>query len=685
MDYLEQLNETQREAVIHNGPPLLILAGAGSGKTRVITTKIAFLIDQFNYNPQSILAVTFTNKAAREMRERAVSLSPLAASTPLCTFHSFGASFLRRYSDMIGLDREFNILDDNEAVLLLRKLFPEQQASVCRELYRTIQQVKDNVLTQQEEIEQLSTIPDFYLYYQAYQQRMKEISCVDFGDLIIKPLQALEENEALRKKIHRKYKAILVDEYQDTNIAQYQLLQVLKGEDSYLCAVGDEDQSIYAFRGAEVQNILTFKESFPQAEVIRLEQNYRSTGRILQTANSVISYNRERLGKNLWTANVEEGICQLHYLDDDRQEAEFCAKILEDGDWEQSAILYRTNAQAAIFEQVLRQRHISYTTLGTMGFFEHVEIKDVLAFLRLLLNPKDFPAFQRIVNRPPRGVGERRLDKIVEISKSCHDNLLEAARVFCEREGKNSALMDFLDFFDETLADSYFKIGDVIDQIYKRFELKEFYEKADKASGSSVDREDNLKALKGLSVSCDLGREGLRAFLDSLALDSSQGEEKESVGVKLATIHNTKGLEFDRVFVVGVEDGILPSIRTENIEEERRLFYVAVTRARKALYLTTVKKRFRFGRLEYQAPSPFLSELDQEAVTLFKDVDEEQTEFPIGAIVFHERYGKGQVLNCIGSGSQQMIQIYFEDGIQRKILPRFSPIEVIDREGYMYD
>ena len=685
MEYLNVLNDRQREAVIHNGPPLLILAGAGSGKTRVITSKIAFLIDEFGVDPKSILAVTFTNKAAAEMRERATALTPQARFVEIRTFHSFGARFLRRYGGYLGVAPEFNIIDDDDAVSLIHKLFPELKVNVCRAYYNDIQSAKDAALTSEDDLTETEGIEDLRPVYEAYEKRMSEINCVDFGDLILKPLHGLQTNEVLRRKIHDRYKVVLVDEYQDSNTAQFLLLELLKGENAYLCVVGDEDQSIYAFRGARVENILNFPEHFPHTETIRLEQNYRSTGRILQIADSVIANNRQRLGKTLWTANPEEGICELHYLEDERAEAEFCAGILSDGNWDGSAVLYRTNSQAAVFEQVFRQKRIPYTTLGTLGFFERKEIKDILAFLRLLLNPNDFPAFQRIVNRPARGIGDKKMETILEISLRYNGNLLKASEAVAAKDAKGAELARFCALFDTVSENEEFKLGDAIAYFLKESGLTEVYLKEDRGSGSVADREENIKALQDLSLRYGDGREGLRAFLDSLALDMSGGQDLEQGGVSLATIHNTKGLEFDRVFVTGLENNILPSSRTEDIEEERRLFYVAVTRARKALYITTVANRFRYGRSEPSSPSIFLDELDRDALTVYNGAAKDFNVYPAGAVVNHEKYGLGRVLRSVNTGSQIVVHVLFGDGITRQILPKYSPLEVISKKGYEYD
>lgn len=685
MDYLKLLNDRQREAVIHNGPPLLILAGAGSGKTRVITSKIAFLIDEFGVDPKSILAVTFTNKAAAEMRERASAMTPEAGEAEIKTFHSFGARFLRRYGGLFGVAPEFNILDDDDAVALIHKLFPEYKTAACRMFYNEIQRAKDAALTPADDLSVVGFDDEYRTVYEAYEKRMSEINCVDFGDLILKPLYGLRDNAALRRRIHDRYKVILVDEYQDSNTAQFRLLEQLKGEDTYLCVVGDEDQSIYAFRGAEVGNILNFPDHFPHTETIRLEQNYRSTGRILRVADSVIANNRQRLGKNLWTANPEEGVCELRYLEDDRGEAEFCAGILADGNWEGSAVLYRTNAQAAVFEQVFRQKRIPYTTLGTLGFFERKEIRDILAFLRLLLNPNDYPAFQRIVNRPARGVGEKKTETILEVSLRYGGHLLKACETVAGQDAKGEPLRRFCALFDRFSEEEDFEIGDAILYFLKESGLPEVYEKEERGSGSAADREENIKALRDLAFRYGRGREGLRLFLDSLALDMTGGREQNRGGVCLATIHNTKGLEFDRVFVTGVEETLLPSRRTEDIEEERRLFYVAVTRARRALYITAAASRFRYGHVEPSSPSRFLEEIDRDAVTVFNETDGDSSAYPVGAVVEHEKYGYGRVLRSVNTGSQIVVHVLFGDGITRQILPKYSPLEVISKKGYEYD
>ena len=429
-DYLSVLNPEQLEAVCHTGSPLLILAGAGSGKTRVITTKIAWLIAEQGVRPESILAVTFTNKAAREMAERAQALDERAARSSIRTFHSFGAWMLRRYAEWAGLSPNFTIYDDDDSVTLLMKALPQLNKQEAQRFIRKISRAKDYcLLPDSPQLAAIDPAPEFAVIYRAYQQRLRETGNADFGDLIMLPVQLLQEHTAIAQQLHRRFKVILVDEYQDSNSAQFQLLRELTGEDTYVCVVGDDDQSIYRFRGAEVQNILTFDRQFPHTKIIRLVRNYRSYEPILRVADSVVSRNEGRLGKTLIAARGTGGQkpC-LYYLPSQDAEAELCVQLIKKavragGAYSDWAILYRTNAQSLNFETTFLHEKIPHKVVGTLKFYEREEIKDALALLALIANGRDEIAFRRMVNKPARGIGETTQNKLVAYARAAFASL----------------------------------------------------------------------------------------------------------------------------------------------------------------------------------------------------------------------------------------------------------------------
>ena len=428
--YLSVLNPEQLEAVCHTGSPLLILAGAGSGKTRVITTKIAWLIAEQGVRPESILAVTFTNKAAREMAERAQALDERAARSSIRTFHSFGAWMLRRYAEWAGLSPNFTIYDDDDSVTLLMKALPQLNKQEAQRFIRKISRAKDYcLLPDSPQLTMIDPAPEFAVIYRAYQQRLRETGNADFGDLIMLPVQLLQEHTAIAQQLHRRFKVILVDEYQDSNSAQFQLLRELTGEDTYVCVVGDDDQSIYRFRGAEVQNILTFDRQFPHTKIIRLVRNYRSYEPILRVADSVVSRNEGRLGKTLIAARGTGGQkpC-LYYLPSQDAEAELCVQLIKKavragGAYSDWAILYRTNAQSLNFETTFLHEKIPHKVVGTLKFYEREEIKDALALLALIANGRDEIAFRRMVNKPARGIGETTQNKLIAYARAAFASL----------------------------------------------------------------------------------------------------------------------------------------------------------------------------------------------------------------------------------------------------------------------
>ena len=494
--YLDLLNEEQRQAVEHEGSPLLILAGAGSGKTRVITTKIAYLISQKNVEPWSILSVTFTKKAANEMKERAIKLESRAESSQIRTFHSFGSWFLRKYYEAAGLEPSFTVYDDDDMETILKKAVPSLSKKEVKLAAHQISLAKDYCLTPEDDLGFLGSEFDINQIYFEYQKRLKATGNADFGDLIMLPTILLEKDSQIASYIHNRFKVVMVDEYQDSNIAQYRLLQKISGiesgNDSYVCVVGDDDQSIYHFRGAEVQNILTFPQKFPGTQIIRLEKNYRSTANILKAAEIVVKKNQDRLGKNLISQRGEGGKPVLAFLPDQNAEAVFAGDLIKkslsdkEGKYSDWAILYRTNAQSLVFEKEFLRRKIPYVVVGSLKFYEREEIRDALSYISLFANPKDEISFRRVINKPTRGIGEKTQDKIMENAvildeqnNPVYKNLLETAAQSAKSFSKKAqdGIHDFVKIFDnlKDCFDDSKKLSHFVEKIIKDSGLEEYH------------------------------------------------------------------------------------------------------------------------------------------------------------------------------------------------------------------
>ncbi|MCL2320448.1 MAG: ATP-dependent helicase [Treponema sp.] len=724
--YLEVLNPEQRQAVFHTGKPLLILAGAGSGKTRVITTKIAWLIREKGVDPRSILAVTFTNKAAREMADRAKLIDGRAGDAMLRTFHSFGAWFLRRNGTLAGLEPGFVIYDDDDSMALLGTIMEGATRAELRNAANNIARAKDYFISPDDpELDLINPRKSFREIYKKYEERLAKIGNVDFGDLIKKPVEILRSEPELARRIRQRFAVIMVDEYQDANVAQSELLKELystggeprscqtsaAGTGAYICVVGDDDQSIYRFRGAEVKNILSFPEVFRGADIIRLERNYRSTAPILKAAASVVDHNKGRLGKTLKSERGDGRTPVLAFLSDQDAEAEFCAELIQksvEGDKEIKsgkgmesakgtegarrasyadwAILYRTNAQSLGFETELLHRKIPYRVVGSLKFYEREEVKDTLALLSFLVNPRDEVAFRRMVNKPTRGLGPATVDRIVEEAariaarEGGRGDLAVAARNLVPnltpraRSGVN-AFLKAIEAGQAALAaegdtgsgDWGPAAGNPLEKVHgvqgipgtqktpeaqgaskapakkgrkppKTGEglrageglslcvvslavesgIAEYHLSNDEIAGNQ--RLNNLQEVANAASLYPPTLAGLLEFLEHIELDRSM-EEASAGGnevVTLITLHNTKGLEFRRVIMTGIEQGIFPrdDKEGEDLEEERRLFYVGATRAMDELYLTSCAERRRYGRTEPMEPSLFLGEIDRKALRI---------------------------------------------------------------------
>ena len=688
--YLQKLNPAQRQAVIHTGAPLLILAGAGSGKTRVITTKIAWLVENQGVDPRSILAVTFTNKAAQEMKERVLALSPAADKAVVRTFHSFGAWYLRRNAELAGLARDFRIYDQDDSLSLLKTVLGStEDRGFLRRTLEEISRMKDLGIgpdAPPEEIERGGCAPDLY---QAYEKAKQRTGNVDFGDLILLPLQLLRNQPELRQRTRQRFRVILVDEYQDSNVAQFELLKELWEPGLYLCVVGDDDQSIYRFRGAEVGNILSFPRVFPGTEVVKLERNYRSTQAILDVASAVVAHNEGRLGKTLWTETAGGQLPEVTCLETQEEEAALCASLARDGFPGSTAILYRMNAQSLEFEKRFRDAGIRFRLVGTVRFYEREEVKDVLAYLSLLVNPRDEVSFRRVVNKPSRGIGTASAEKIVAEWRDRAEpgDLLAACRRMAPRLTARSraglaAFLSCMRDLSERLEE--LPLAELARTLLSRTGLYEMYRVRDRSE--DTDKTSNLEEVVSDMSRYGSGAAALNEFLESVALASPLDTEaaNEDAPVTLITLHNTKGLEFDRVIITGLEDGIFPHDSslgsTEEVEEERRLFYVGITRARERLHLTWCLRRRLFGRTTDMSPSRFLDEVPDELVekTGIGPGEAEGEAWAPGTGVYHEEYGTGVVERTWYSDGTQLVQVRFQSGRVGKFLPKYARLERVD-------
>lgn len=750
-EYLSVLNPEQYEAVVHEGSPLLILAGAGSGKTRVITTKIAYLIGEKNVNPHSILAVTFTKKAANEMHERAVALEPRASDAQIRTFHSFGAWFLRVYAEEAGVDPNFTVYDDEDMVSLLQKVEPKLTKKEAGQYARKIALAKDYCLLPDSEAllvrDDFLNPPDFATMYAAYEKRLRETGNVDFGDLILLPYLALTENASLREKMYRRFSVIMVDEYQDSNVAQFKLLETLsglnEGSGTYLCVVGDDDQSIYKFRGAEIQNILNFPKIFAGTKIVRLETNYRSKQEILTLADNVISHNSGRLGKNLKAVRGSGKTPVLAFLPNQDDEVHFCADLVQKSHemgvpYNEWAILYRTNAQSLGFESEFVRKKIPYVIVGSLKFFEREEVKDILAWLELIANHKNEIAFHRIVNKPARGIGNKTQDNIVEASRAANNDIIAACRTQAPKlSGKSKTeIAKFADIIEEienlfgedttaggelasqlvaenASTDELKKreerktLAILIEEIVKKSGLGSYYDERDKDEHTF--RVENMQELANSAVPYPLARQGLLDFLDNIQLDRTLSSEEEEVSddaVTLITLHNTKGLEFNRVVMTGMEEGVFPrnGDDEDEMEEERRLCYVGITRARDELYLTSCAVRRMYGHIDFMRASPFLLEMGTEGVKAIghlpssyrrsgfhggdygerglshPDVDSDpiKRKYCRGAKVFHDDYGYGIISNSqTNDEGEYAITVSFENSGIKRFIPKYQESQLM--------
>lgn len=675
---LQGLNEPQRQAVLANDGPVLVLAGAGSGKTRALTRKIAWLVAHEGLAPWQILAVTFTNRAAREMRERVGALLGEAADEVwLSTFHGLGARLLRRHGDLMGVDRRFTIYDADDQKAMVKRCMRELNLSTDRVkppvVASYIQHAKlkaqlpsDPELPHDAAVDALAS-----QVYTLYEQRMREAGAVDFSDLILLPLRLFQRFPVVASEYKHRWRFVLVDEFQDTNRVQYDLLRAVLNDDQRLCVVGDDDQSIYGWRGAHVRNILEFEQDFPSATVIRLEQNYRSRAPILDAANALIEHNRSRLGKRLEATRGDGEAVQVLDSSDENEEANKVAtqikKRMEQGARaEQIAVLYRINAMSRSLEDGLRRAGINYRLVGGVRFYERAEIKDLISYLRVITNPHDDFSIKRIINRPKRGIGKASLEKLEKEGYARSVSIYELLRTISDaeltamvRKKSATALRQFITTIDDARDQAQASLYRFIDELETLFGLRAFYA----ATPEGDERIHNIDEFYGYFRDFVklFPEASLDDFLNDVSLQSDQ-DEVEGESIYIMSIHASKGLEFDHLFIIGLEEGFLPLIGENNdIEEERRLGYVAFTRARETLCLSHVQSRYYNGRRTVLNKSRFIGEggLCEGSLKV-----EKRAAFKKGDLVRHKIFGPGRVTGVNRDGREFLLTINFSGNVR---------------------
>ena len=764
-DYLEELNESQRAAVLYNDGPSLVIAGAGSGKTRVLTYKIAHLMN-IGYDPWNILALTFTNKAAREMKERITrQVGERARYLWMGTFHSIFSRILRIESQAIGFSSNFTIYDASDSKSLIKSIIKEMQLDDKTYKPGSIQSrisnaknhlVMPDAYASNPEIARADMdpkVPATRDIYRRYWERCRQSDAMDFDDLLVYTYILFRDFPEIRRKYAMQFRYVLVDEYQDTNFAQHNIVLQLTQENQKVCVVGDDAQSIYSFRGANIDNILKFTQVYKGAKLFKLEQNYRSTQMIVQAANSLIEKNHEQIRKAVYSKKSKGEPIGVFNAYSDVEEGEIVANkisqlhIRESYSYDDFAVLYRTNAQSRIFEEALRKRSIPYKIYGGLSFYQRKEIKDVIAYFRLAINPNDEEAFKRVLNYPARGIGDTTLTKIVGAANAYGVSLW---KVLCEplsyglniNKGTHAKLQGFRELIATFIKDAIEKDASEVGSMIVRQSgiMNEIYQDR---SPESLSRQENIEELvNGMHDFCASRREegnehvALTDYLAEVSLLTDQDTDKGEEGVKvtLMTIHSAKGLEFKNVFVVGMEENLFPSSMSmdsmRGLEEERRLFYVAITRAEEHCYLSLAKSRFKFGKTEFSSPSRFLKDIDACYLSLPQDaalarrVDEGASRFrpqvldrgterlrpnaqiipppasprhltkvptatvrpssvpvsgdlQVGNVIEHERFGIGDVVSVVGTGDNCKATVKFRNAGEKQLLLKFARFKVI--------
>ncbi|WP_251353423.1 DNA helicase PcrA [Hominisplanchenecus murintestinalis] len=733
MSIYDSMNERQREAVFHTEGPLLILAGAGSGKTRVLTHRIAYLIEEKGVNPWNILAITFTNKAAGEMRERVDRLVAFGAeSVWVSTFHSACVRILRRHIDRLGYDSKFTIYDSDDQKTLMKDICKRLQIDTKQWKEKTllgiISSAKNELIGAQEY--EMNTMGDFSKrkiaeVYKEYQRQLRTNNALDFDDLIMKTVELFKLNPDVLEAYQERFKYIMVDEYQDTNTAQFKLISLLASKYQNLCVVGDDDQSIYKFRGANIRNILNFEDVFPSARVVKLEQNYRSTKTILDAANHVIRNNLERKNKTLWTANDGGAPIIFQNFMTAYEEAEYIAEDLAkrvaagDGNYSDCAILYRTNAQSRLLEEKFLLANIPYRIIGGVNFYARKEIKDLLSYLKTVDNARDDLAVRRIINVPRRGIGAATLAKVQDFAvenEISFYNALRAAEEIPALGRSVAKLKPFVTLIQTLRAQQeYFSVAELLKEVIDRTDyVKELEDENTEESRARIENIDELIS-KAASYDEEAENPTLSGFLEEVALVADiDNLEENNDRVVLMTLHSAKGLEFPNVYLAGMEDGIFPSYMTivsedpTDLEEERRLCYVGITRAMRQLTITSARSRMIRGETQYNKVSRFIQEIPRELVQVgsmikpkvqelpkqtayiqakqafqakafepkqYKVTKADKLEYGVGDRVKHIKFGAGTVENIVEGGKDYEVTVNFDRAGVKKMFAAFAKLK----------
>ena len=665
---IDNLNDKQKEAVLYNDGPLLIIAGAGAGKTKTLTTKIAYLIEENYAMPYNILAITFTNKAAKEMKDRLYTLiGSLAKEVQVSTFHSFGLKLLRENFQALGYERNFVIMDSDDSLTVVKKILKDMNCDPKsynpRAIRNKISSCKNEMMTPQ--VYERYAISEYekvvYQVYEKYEEKLRKNNSVDFDDLLLLPIKLFREHQDILERYQELYQYILIDEYQDTNEAQYILTKMISSKNRKITCVGDDSQSIYSFRGANYKNILNFEKDYKDAKTILLEENYRSTSNILDAANQVIRNNKQRKDKNLWTSRGAGEKIKYYRAFNEKDEAQYIIRktkeLVNKGvEYKDIAVLYRTNAQSRVIEEEMLKENMPYRVIGSFYFYSRKEIKDLIAYLRLIHNSKDNISLLRVINTPKRGIGLKTIENLTEIADKKGISIYEAISSGKELEFKN--IIEKLKLISEELT-----LTELIDKV-----LDASGTKADLESEKSLESEirlENLEEFKSITKSFE-EREGLVSledFLLEISLISDVEEYKDDPNrISLMTVHSVKGLEFDHVFVVGMEEGIFPHMNSlmenSDLEEERRLCYVAITRAKDDLYLINARRRTLYGNEQINPVSRFINEINkdlletnaeelpkkEEKINVGEMFREDDVDYKVGDVVYHESFGTGKVV-----------------------------------------
>ena len=666
---LEELNDRQKEAVLYNDGPLLILAGAGSGKTKTLTTKIAYLIEHEHISPYSILAITFTNKAAKEMKDRLyLTVGNDVKKLTVSTFHSFGLKLLRENYERLGYEKNFVIMDSDDSLTVVKKIIKDMDYDP--KIYNP-KAIRNKISSCKNEMISPAAYERFAVsdyekviqkVYEKYQDKLKRNNSVDFDDLLLLPIELFKKNQDLLEKYQDLYRYILIDEYQDTNEAQYILTKLLSDKYRNITCVGDDSQSIYSFRGANYKNILNFEKDYKDAKIILLEENYRSTSNILDAANAVIKHNKQRKDKNLWTNRGVGEKIKYYRAYDEKDEAKYVVnkinELINNGvEYKDIAVLYRTNAQSRVMEEEMLKENLPYRVVGSFYFYSRKEIKDLIAYLRLIHNSKDNVSLLRVINTPKRGIGLKTIETLTQIADDNEISIYDAITSGKELEFKN--LIERLKEVSENLT-----LTELIDKVLDASGMRQELESEDSLEAEV--RLENLEEFKSITKAFEEmeGSVSLEEFLLEISLVSDVEEYKDDPNrISLMTVHSVKGLEFNYVFVIGLEEGIFPHMNSlmesSDVEEERRLMYVAITRAKDDLHLINARRRTLFGREQINPSSRFLNEIPEslletnapkeekevkekvEAGEMFRDED---VDYQVGDYVYHETFGTGKVV-----------------------------------------